>query len=120
MRKCRTALPLPRYVVRRWSKRSGAWIHYWNLPAWANKDGCPVANETLGANYEEAVRRAETILLPAFDAWRGGDAPEAEGPAKAGTLDWLFAQYPTASSRSFPLGRGATRKGIFASLAATC
>ena len=109
MRKCRTALPLPRYVVRLWSKRRG-WTYYWNLPGQVRKDGCPVANETLGADYEEAVKRVETVLLPAFDAWRGGDAPaEAEGPAKQGTLDWLFAQYradrrftklPTSSRRN--------------------
>jgi hypothetical protein len=48
----------------------------------------------LGTDYEEAVKRAETVLLPAFDSWRGGDAQaEADGPAKQGTLDWLFAQY---------------------------
>ena len=96
MRKRRTAVPLPRYVIRRWSKRTG-WVHYWNLPGWARKDGCPVANETLGTDYEAAVKRAEAVLLPAFDAWRGGDAPQQEpahgGPAKAGTLDWLFAEY---------------------------
>jgi hypothetical protein len=111
MRKCRTALPLPRYVIRLWSKRRGAWVYYWNLPGWAREDGCPVANETLGTDYEEAVKRAETVLLPAFDAWRGGDAPaEADAPIKQGTLDWLFAQYhadrkftklPTGSRRDY-------------------
>jgi hypothetical protein len=93
MRKCRTALPLPRYVIRLWSKRRG-WTYYWNLPASVRRDDCPVANETLGADYEAAVKRAETVLLPAFDAWRGGDVPvKPDAPAKQGTLDWLFAQY---------------------------
>ena len=49
----------------------------------------------LGTDYDAAVLRAETILLPAFDAWRtGGDAPESS-PATSvfGTLDWMFGQY---------------------------
>jgi hypothetical protein len=41
--------------------------------------------------------RAETILLPAFDAWRSGDAKIASGTAPAiaavGTLDRVFAEY---------------------------
>jgi hypothetical protein len=40
----RSALPLPRYVLRK----------------------------PLGTDYETAVRRAETVLLPAFDSWRSG------------------------------------------------
>jgi hypothetical protein len=76
------------------SFRQGQWAYFWNLPGWARAAGCPVANEPLGTDYEEARRRAETVLLPAFDAWRGGDATaEAEGPAKQGTLDWLFSEY---------------------------
>jgi hypothetical protein len=42
------------------------------------------------------VKRAQTVLLPAFDAWRGGDASDEakpDAPTKQGTLDWLFAQY---------------------------
>ena len=52
-------------------------------------------NEPLGTDYEAAVQRAETVLLPAFDSWRSGgssDAPVADA-ARPGTLDWLFAEY---------------------------
>ena len=92
MRPPRSALPLPRYVIRRWSRRNSAWVYLWNLPGWAA--GCPVANERLGTDYDEAVKRAETVLLPAFDAWRGGEpAAEQDAPAKGGTLDWLFGEY---------------------------
>ena len=70
MKPPRPALPLPRYVIRRWSERSGAWIHLWNLPGWARKGGCPVRNEQLGTNYDDAVKRTETVLLRAYDAWR--------------------------------------------------
>jgi hypothetical protein len=87
-------LELPRYVIRRWLKREGAWGYFWNLPGWARAAGCPVANEPLGTGYDEAKNRAEIILLPAFDAWRGGEVPaEADVPAKQGTLDWLFSEY---------------------------
>ena len=30
-------------------------------------------NEALGTDYEAAVKRAEMVLLPAFDAWLKGD-----------------------------------------------
>ena len=92
----RSALPLPRYVIRRWSKRRGCWTYYWNVPTWARVAGCPFQNEALGNDYDEVVRRAETVLLPAFDAWRSGtplDEAKPDAPAKVSTLDWLFAQY---------------------------
>jgi hypothetical protein len=53
-----------------------------------------VRNEPLGRDYEAAVQRAETVLLPAFDDWLGRG--KAQAPAQvgaAGTLDWLFAEY---------------------------
>jgi hypothetical protein len=62
---------------------------------WARRIGCPVKNEPLGTDYAAAVQRAETILLPAFDAWRGDQAvaTPTEGVARVGTIDWLFAEY---------------------------
>jgi hypothetical protein len=52
-------------------------------------------SEALGLDYAAAVKRAEEILLPAFDAWRTGDTSTATIPAIAavGTLDWMFAEY---------------------------
>ena len=90
----RSALPLPRYVLRKPSK-TGGWRYFFNVPMWARKAGCPVQNEALGTDYQAAVQRAETVLLPAFDSWRSGgdtDAPVSE-IAKPGTLDWLFSEY---------------------------
>ena len=37
----RSALPLPRYVLRKPIK-SGGWAYYFNVPIWARKAGCPV------------------------------------------------------------------------------
>src|SRR5262249_31106582 len=94
MRIARSALPLPRYVRRK--PLATGWGYFFDLPGWARKGGCPVHNEPLGTDYEAAVRRAETILLPAFDSWlSGGTSDEAkqDGPAKPGTLDWLFSEY---------------------------
>jgi hypothetical protein len=90
----RSALPLPRYVLRKPNK-SGAWAYYFNVPIWARKAGCPVRNEPLGTEYEAAVQRTETVLLPTFDSWRGsGDTVSSRGEAaKPGTLDWIFAEY---------------------------
>jgi hypothetical protein len=90
----RSALPLPRYVLRKPIK-SGGWAYYFNVPIWARKAGCPVRNEPLGTEYEAAVQRAETVLLPTFDSWRsGGDTVSSrDETAKPGTLDWIFAEY---------------------------
>ena len=87
----RSALPLPRYVLRKPTK--AGWAYFFNAPMWARKAGCPVRNEPLGTDYAAAVERAETVLLPAFDAWRTGDADGKAIGAAAGTLDWIFAEY---------------------------
>ena len=89
----RSALPLPRYVER---KPSGAGrAHFFHVPTWAKRAGCPLHSEALGLDYAAAVKRAEELLLPAFDAWRTGDTSTALTPAIAvvGTLDWMFAEY---------------------------
>jgi hypothetical protein len=85
----RSALPLPRYVLRKPSK-AGGWSYFFNPPIWARAAGCPVKAEALGTDYHAAVLRAETILLPQFDVWRDSDVAAAyAGP----TLDWVFAEY---------------------------
>jgi len=71
----RSALPLPRYVGRK-PLRNGAWAHFFNPPTWARRAGCPVASEALGVDYDAAVKRAENVLLPAFDSWRSGGASD--------------------------------------------
>jgi hypothetical protein len=49
----------------------------------------------LGTDYAKAVERAETVLLPAFDSWRGRGKSSEDTPtvALAGTLDWIFSEY---------------------------
>jgi hypothetical protein len=91
----RSALPLPRYVLRK-PLKNGTWAYFFNIPMWARAAGCPVTNEPLGADYATAVSRAETVLLPALDSWRSGgqtDTPPTAGGARVGTLDWVFAEY---------------------------
>src|SRR5208337_4972955 len=89
----RSALPLPRYVLRK-PLKGGAWAYFFNVPSWARKAGCPVGNEPLGTDYEAAVERAEKVLLAAFDEWLGDGKAQAPAPVGAvGTLDWLFAEY---------------------------
>jgi hypothetical protein len=92
-------LPLPRYTLRKPLKH-GTWGYFFNVPTWARKAGCLLRNEPLGTDYDAAVERAETILLPAFDSWlTGGATDKAQPSAKSGTLDWLFAEY--RSNRRF-------------------
>jgi hypothetical protein len=81
MKPPRSAQPLPRYV-RRKPLKGGIWAYFFDLPTWARKAGCQLANEPLGTEYTVAVERAETILLPAFDSWRTG-----------GGSDGVFAEY---------------------------
>jgi hypothetical protein len=93
MKPPRSALPLPRYTERKPIK--SGWAYFFHVPSWARLAGCQIASERLGSDYKAAVARAETILLPAFDAWRSGDAKSTMTPATAavGTLDWVFAEY---------------------------
>lgn len=90
----RSALPLPRYTVRRRLK-DGNFGHFFQVPSWARKKGCAIENEALGTDYDKAVLRAEKILLPAFDSWRTGgeDANPTGVGVVVGTLDWMFHEY---------------------------
>jgi hypothetical protein len=90
----RSALPLPRYTLRKRLK-DGKFGYFFNIPSWARKRVCQIANEALGANYERAIARAENILLPAFDSWRTGgeDANPIGIGVVVGTLDWMFHLY---------------------------
>lgn len=94
MKPPRSALKLPRYVERK-PLRGGVWGYFFHVPSWARKAGCSVQSEPLGSDYSTAVSRAETILLPAFDAWRTGGISEAPMLCVSafGTLDWMFGEY---------------------------
>ena len=63
MKRPRSALPLPRYVLRKPVKVG--WSYFFNVPTWARKIDCPLKSEPLGRDYQVAVSRAETVLLPA-------------------------------------------------------
>lgn len=94
MKPRRSAQPLPRYVIRK-PMKSG-WGHFFNVPTWARKAGCPVKNEALGTDYDTAVRRAEKVLLPAFDLWLTAGTSDTDVKpivAAPGTLDWIFSEY---------------------------
>jgi hypothetical protein len=71
-RRPRSALPLPRYTLRKPIKNGIA--YFFNVPTWAREAGCTIENEPLGTDYAAAVERAETVLLPAFDSWHTGGA----------------------------------------------
>jgi hypothetical protein len=45
----RSALPLPRYTLRKRLK-DGNYGYFFNIPTWARKRGCSIANEALGTN----------------------------------------------------------------------
>ena len=94
MKPPRSALPLPRYVERK-PLKSG-WGYFFNVPTWARRVRCPLKNEPLGTDYDAALQRAETVLLPAFNSWRTGGASDATSipsVANSGSLDWVFAEY---------------------------
>jgi hypothetical protein len=92
MKPRRSALPLPRYVQRKPLKNG--WGYFFNVPTWARKACCPIKNEPLGTDYDAAICRAETVLLPAFDSWlSGGASDKLPTIAAVGTLDWVFAEY---------------------------
>jgi hypothetical protein len=95
--KLRTALPLPRYVRRKFLK-SRQWGYFFEVPTWARKAGCEVPNKALGTDYQSAVHEAESILLPALDSWRTRGASDLVPTGVAvGSLDWLFSEYRKSS-----------------------
>jgi hypothetical protein len=51
----RSALPLPRYVLRKPLK--GGWAYFFNPPSRWRAEGCPVEAEALGTDYQAAVLR---------------------------------------------------------------
>lgn len=96
----RTSLRLPGYT-RRKPLADGRWGYYFEPPTWArrpragdDRGPCPVGSEHLGTDYDAAVCRVETVLLPLFDNWRTRGAADLlpNGPRR-GTLDWLFLIY---------------------------
>jgi hypothetical protein len=93
MKPLRTALKLPRYC-RRKSLKNGRWAYFFEPPTWARKQGCPSAAEALGQNYDAAIARAETVLLPAFDSWRTKGLSDLVpiGVAR-GSFDWLVLEF---------------------------
>ncbi len=114
--KRRSALPLPKYTCRV-PLANGRWGYYFKPPTWAlkpkaedDRGPCPVAVEALGTDYDTAVKRAELVLLPLFEAWRArgaGDLLPAKG-VQHGSLDWLFAIY-RETDRYKALGRKVKR-----------
>jgi hypothetical protein len=105
MKPPRTALRKPRYVDRK--PLAGGWGYFFHVPTWAKKVGCPLSNEPLGLDYSAAVKRAEEILLPAFDAWRTGDTKTSIAPAMA-AVETLDAEY-RADRRYTKLDAGSRR-----------
>ena len=109
MKPPRSALPLPRHVLRKPIK--AGWAYYFNVPASWAVAGCPIQREALGTDYAKAVERAETVLLPALDEWRGASdvtAPDTPTIAAPGTLDWVFSEY--RSDRRFTKLDARTRR----------
>jgi hypothetical protein len=97
-------LPLPSYTEPRWSKKKGKNNYLFHVPSWArnvkanDKRGpCPVKSEALGDDYQAAIERVNTVLLPQFDSWRTGGLTDitSKGPA-IGTFDWMVAIYRQA------------------------
>jgi hypothetical protein len=110
----RSALKLPRLVIRKWYEASG-WSYYFQVPFWARKRDCPVESEPLGTDYDAAVQRAERILLPAFDSWlSGGDDAKPGVGIVPGTIDWMFHEFrktwsEATAQRLRPLSPGQCR-----------
>jgi hypothetical protein len=98
MKPPRSAKRLPRYT-RRKPLAGGRWGHFFEPPTWARRDGCPVNAEALGEDYDVAVRRAEDVLLKAFDSWRTGGLSDMVpiGPAP-GSFDWLTTVFKSHQS----------------------
>jgi hypothetical protein len=121
MKPPRSALPLPRYVERK-PLKSGGWGYFFHVPSWAKKAGCTMHSERLGTDYQTAVSRAETLLLPAFDAWRtGSSAPAASSSISTSerSIGFLPNTVLIAATRNSTPSPNAIMKSASSSLAAT-
>src|SRR5258706_1774794 len=107
----RSVQPLPAYT-RREPLAGGRWGYYFKPPTWAlkpkkpdDRGPCTVGCEPVGNDYDAAVKRVETVLLPLFDSWRTRGLVDLvpKGPSR-GTLDWLFFIY-RADDKFKTLGR---------------
>jgi hypothetical protein len=95
---------LPAYV-RKTKNAAGAWVYYWELPAWARPTKDPktglmvpakrhgnvllLESETLGTDLAAAITKAD-LLNAALTDWRKG----VEGATMVkGTVGWLFQWY---------------------------
>jgi hypothetical protein len=114
MKPPRSVKPLPRYM-RRKPLTGGRWGYFFEPPTWARRAGCPVDAEPLGDDYDLAVRRAEDILLKAFDSWRTGGLSDMVpiGPS-IGTFDWLVSVFKVTSPGKRSTGKhsGCMSRGL--------
>ncbi|GAA3849427.1 hypothetical protein AFIC_001016 [[Pseudomonas] carboxydohydrogena] len=93
MKPPRTAQPMPRYCRRKLLK-NGTWAYFFEIPTWAKEQGCKLENEPLGSDYAAAVKRAEEVLLPAFDSWRSrGLTDMVPCTVAPGSFDWLVSVF---------------------------
>jgi hypothetical protein len=67
---------LPRYVVHVPFKNGAK--YFFAVPARLTKAGCPIKSQDLGPDYEAAVARAESMLLPSLDRWCAAHLSEDE------------------------------------------
>ena len=54
--------------------------YFFDLPTCAREAECPVKSGRFGTDYP--VKRAECVLLPAFDSWRSGSKLDATQPSE--------------------------------------
>jgi hypothetical protein len=62
MKPPRSALPLPRYVLRK--RLKNGWAYFFNVPVWARKVGCPLGNEPLGTTMERPSSAPRRYCCP--------------------------------------------------------
>ena len=89
----RSALPLPRYVLRKPIK-SGGWAYYFNVPIWARK---AVVRSGMSRSAPNTRRRCSErrpcCSRRSIHGARRRHGCSRDETAKPGTLDWIFAEY---------------------------
>ena len=117
----RSALPLPRYVLRKPIK--GGWAYFFNVPIMGAHGRLPGAERAArhrlrGGRAARRDRAAAGVRCVAN--WRRGRQGN-RGGCRPGTLDWVFAEY--RADRRFTKLDPKTQRNHevgFASSAATC
>ena len=110
MKPPRSARLLPRYMLRK-PLKNGTWAYFFNVPTWARKAGCQIANEPLGGDYEAAAPKTSSCPRSMLGVWAVQRMPRQPAEPLVRSIGFSPSIAQTdASQSSTPRQGGTTRR----------